>query len=180
MRSSHRGLGYVINSYALSDTSLIVHLFLQQQGIIKVVAKGAKSPKSPFAGTLDLFNQVELLYLEARGSSDLHTLSELQVQHRPAGLRASYHRLLLASYYSALLEYWMDAQTDNGETYALFTRALSYADSGELRWRGVAYYEEELSALLGYSKRPEEVYKLHQASPKLAKLREQLSQQLRP
>jgi hypothetical protein len=36
----------------LTETSLIVHWFTEGHGLIKTVAKGARSPKSAFAGKL--------------------------------------------------------------------------------------------------------------------------------
>ncbi len=174
MSQLHGGMGYIINIYDLSDTSQIVHFFLAENGIVKAVAKGAKSPKSAFAASLDLFNAVEISYQHARGSSDLHTLKEIKVQNRLEGARGSYPRLLVASYFSALVDYWLESEQDSGPVFDLFSRALGYVNDGELSWKGVTYFEQELSRLLGYSNRAEEVRKLYQSSNRLNKLRDQV------
>jgi len=166
--------GYVIKLYDLSDTSLIVYLFLRSSGVVKVTAKGAKSAKSPFAGTLELFNAVQVLFKPSRGESDLHSLREVSVISRPEGLRASYDRLLMGSYFSALIEAWVETNQDVEPIYDLFARALDYANTGAGEWKGVTYFEAELSRLLGYSTRAEEVRKLYQLNERLRKLRDKL------
>ena len=168
--------GYVLKTHDLSDTSLIVYIFLKNAGIIKTIARGAKSAKSPFTGTLELLNQVEISYQKPRGNTDLHPLQEARVLARYEGIRTSYERLLMASYYSALVEYWLEAQQqDTSPVFALFERAVEYANSGDPSWKGVTYFESELSNLLGYSSRSEEVRKIHQASERIKKLRDQVA-----
>jgi len=174
MSQLYGGIGYVINIYDLSDTSQIVHFFMLEKGIIKTVAKGAKSPKSAFRGALELFNSVEISYQSARGNSDLHTLKEIKVRNRLEGARVSYPRLLMASYFCALVDYWVESAQDAEPIFDLFSRALGYADGGEVTWKGVTYFEQELSNLLGYSDRVEEVQKIHRPSQRIQKLREQV------
>ena len=47
--------GTLIRRSPLTETSLIVHWCTHDHGIVKTVAKGARRPKSLFAGKLDLF-----------------------------------------------------------------------------------------------------------------------------
>jgi|GEM_PF-4725235 len=178
MTQDHTGEGYVIKLYNISDTSLIVYLFLRHSGVVKIVAKGAKSAKSSFAGALELFNTVQASYQSPRGESDLHSLREVDVVSRPEGLRTSYDRLLMASYYSSLIEAWVESNQDVEPVYDLFTRAINYADTGEAAWKGVTYFETELSRLLGYSIRPEEVCKMYNLNERLRKLRNQLEKSI--
>ena len=168
--------GYVINLYDLGDSSLITHVFLKGNGVVKLVAKGAKSPKSPFSGCLELFNKVEVSYQQARGTSDLHTTREISVITQSEGIRNSYPRLLTASYFCALVDYWVTLES--GDLYDLFSRALEYVNDNELKWRGVTYFEEELSRLLGYSKRSEEVTKIYRANQRIEKLRKEVERTL--
>ena len=43
----------VIRSYRLGETSLIVHLFTGEFGLVRCVAKGARGPKSRFGADED-------------------------------------------------------------------------------------------------------------------------------
>ncbi len=49
----------VVYATPWSDTSKIVHLFTREHGYLKVIAKGARRPKSEFRGVLEVLNQVE-------------------------------------------------------------------------------------------------------------------------
>lgn len=169
--------GYVINLYDLSETSLIVHIFSKHNGIVRVVAKGAKSPKSAFAGCLELSNRIELTYQLARGSSDLHSLKEVKLEQQSQGTRSSYPRLLTISYFCALVDYWVNLESE--DIYELFSRAINHVDQGELKWRAVTYFEEELSRLLGYSKRNEEVQKIYRSNKRAEELRQKVEKVLR-
>ncbi|HXA44461.1 MAG TPA: recombination protein O N-terminal domain-containing protein, partial [Candidatus Angelobacter sp.] len=47
--------GIILRTRPLTETSLIVHWLTPDLGRLATVAKGARRPKSPFAGRLDLF-----------------------------------------------------------------------------------------------------------------------------
>src|SRR5260221_12500901 len=68
----------------LTDTSLIVTWFTAAHGKIKTVAKGARRPKSRFAGLLDLFYDCEIQFARSR-RSELHQLCEVTLPnaHEP-------------------------------------------------------------------------------------------------
>ena len=48
-----RGEGIVLKSYALGDTSRIVVVFMRDQGLVKLVAKGARKTPSRFGYALE-------------------------------------------------------------------------------------------------------------------------------
>ena len=52
--SSH---GIILRTRPLTETSLIVHWLTPELGRLATVAKGARRPKSPFAGKLDMSSQ---------------------------------------------------------------------------------------------------------------------------
>lgn len=59
----------VLRSSRWSESSKIVHLFTPDKGYLKVIAKGALQQKSPFRGTLETLNLVEIVvsHKETRG-----------------------------------------------------------------------------------------------------------------
>jgi DNA repair protein RecO (recombination protein O) len=71
----------------LGDTSWIVTWLTQTAGRVKTVAKGARRPRSPFAGKLDLFFLEEISYAASR-KSDLHALREVVLIEPFIGLRS--------------------------------------------------------------------------------------------
>ena len=80
----------------LSDTSLIITWFTEGHGKLKTVAKGARRPKSPFAGKLDLFFDAEISFARSK-KSELHTLREVVLKNPREGLRKEYRRVQLAA-----------------------------------------------------------------------------------
>src|SRR5437867_12453130 len=68
--------GILLRKRKLSDTSLIVSWCTNSLGIIQTVARGARRPRSPFRGQLDLFFEAELSIATSR-RSNLHTLREV-------------------------------------------------------------------------------------------------------
>src|SRR5258707_904583 len=71
--------GLILRTRPLTETSLIVSWLTQDFGRIATVARGARRPKSPFAGKLDLFYLADLSFQRSR-RSDLHTLREASLR----------------------------------------------------------------------------------------------------
>ena len=58
--------GIILRTRPLTETSLIVHWLTPNFGRIATVAKGARRPKSPFAGKLDLFYVADFSFSRSR------------------------------------------------------------------------------------------------------------------
>lgn len=69
----------VIYSMRWQESSKIVHLFSADQGYIKIIAKGAFRPKSPFRGVMEALNHIEAVISskETRGLQILTSASLL-------------------------------------------------------------------------------------------------------
>lgn len=140
----------IIRLTRLTDTSLIVHWFTEDHGLIKTVAKGARRPKSPFAGQLDLFFRGEITYQPAR-KGDLHALREVSIRHWREGLRKNYSATLLAAYCGQLLESAVETEHPEPELHDLLERALDHIAAEGPSLRALRHYERELARLLGIS-----------------------------
>lgn len=132
----------------LTETSLIVHWCSDEFGLLKTVAKGARRPKSPFAGKLDLFFDCELEFVRAQ-KSDLHILKDLAINNAHLGLRDSYVQTLAASYFGQLIERVAENESPIPELVSLLRRALNYLSSQQPDLRAVQHFETELATHLG-------------------------------
>ncbi len=132
----------------LTDTSLIVHWFTADHGLIKTVAKGAYRPKSAFAGKLDLFFSGEIDFVAAR-RGELHSLREVCISHWREGLRRNYAATLLASYCCQLIEAAIEPAHPDPPLHDLLTRALNHIDEAGASRRALLHFESELVRLLG-------------------------------
>ncbi|MCX7886665.1 MAG: DNA repair protein RecO [Verrucomicrobiae bacterium] len=109
---SERAVGIVLHTNPVTESSLIVTWFTREFGKLKTLAKGARRPKSPFRGSLDLFYRDELVFGRSK-RSDLHTLQECFLEEPHAGLRQSVTRLTRASFACELVDLateWEDPQ----------------------------------------------------------------------
>src|SRR5882724_10730737 len=131
-----------------SDTSLIVSWCTESFGCIQAVARGARRPKSPFAGKLDLFFEAEIAIVRSR-KSDLHTLTEVVLRNPFAGIRSNYLRTQTAAYFVELIEICTERDHREPELFGLLRRAFGYLGATDPTPRAVAHFETELARITG-------------------------------
>jgi DNA repair protein RecO (recombination protein O) len=139
---------FLLRTTKLTETSLIVTWFTHAHGKLKTVAKGARRPKNPFAGKLDLFFECEIAFLRST-KSELHILKEVALKNPFDGLRKDYGRVLLASYFAGLIDLATEPEHEAPELCDLMRRALTYLESGATTKRAMLHFESELCRLLG-------------------------------
>jgi len=132
----------------LTETSLILTWLTETYGKIKTVAKGARQPKSRFAGRLDLFYECEIQWSRSR-RSELHTLREVGLRAAHEALRADYRLVALASYFVELVELVTEADHPVPEIFDLLQRALRHVNVHAGSRRALEHFERELARVLG-------------------------------
>ncbi|MBP6785792.1 MAG: DNA repair protein RecO [Verrucomicrobiales bacterium] len=140
--------GTLIRRSPLTETSLIVHWCTHENGIVKTVAKGARRPKSPFAGKLDLFFLCEVEIHPAR-NGDLHILKDLKIERARLGLRRNYLQTLAASYFVKLIDQVAEAETPLPDLADLLDRGLNYLEDHDADQRSLIHFEKQLGEFLG-------------------------------
>jgi DNA repair protein RecO (recombination protein O) len=131
-----------------SDTSLIVSWCTESFGCVQTMAKGARRPKSPFGGKLDLFFEAEISIVRSR-KSDLHTLTEVVLKNPFPGIRSNYLRTQTAAYFVELIEICTERDHRERELFGLLRRAFGYLDANDPTARAVAHFETELARITG-------------------------------
>ncbi len=120
-----RAAGIILRTRPLTETSLIVHWLTPELGRIATVAKGARRPKSPFRGKLDLFHAADFSFARSR-RSDLHTLREVSLRTTHEILRRDLAKLQQAAYCATLIEQVTETETPLPGIHALFTELLDH------------------------------------------------------
>ena len=143
-----RNVAILVGRYPLTETSLIVHWWAAEAGLIKTVAKGALRPKSAFNGRLDLFVTSDIRWVRSR-TGDLHTLTEAALLQPRLGLRQSYQRLLAATYLVKLVEMLVEREAPVDGLDDLLTKALDYLTTRDPMRALVERFELRLAQLLG-------------------------------
>lgn len=147
--------GIVVRLTKLTDTSLIAHWFTADLGLLKTVARGARRPKSPFAGKLDLFFSAEISVARAR-SGQLDTLREVQLDCCRDGLRKSWPATLMAGYFCQLSEAVVEPGHPEPEIFDLLRRGLDHLEAHPPSHRALRHFEAEIARSLGISSHPRE------------------------
>lgn len=117
--------GIILRTRPLTETSLIVQWLTPEFGRLATVAKGARRPKSPYAGKLDLFYTADFTFSRSR-SSELHNLREVKLLETHAAIRSDLGRLEQAAYAAAFIEQATETETPLPEIYALLTSFLTW------------------------------------------------------
>ncbi len=131
-----------------SDSTLIVSWCTESFGCIQTIAKGARRPKSPFSGKLDLFFEAEISFARSR-KSDLHTLTEVVLKNPFPGIRSNYLRTQTGAYFVELIEICTERDHREPELFDLLRRAFSYLDANDPMPRAVTHFETELARIAG-------------------------------
>jgi DNA repair protein RecO (recombination protein O) len=117
--------GLILRTRPLTETSLIVHWLTPDLGRIATVAKGARRPKSPFRGKLDLFHLADLSFSRSR-RSELHTLREVSIRDTHRALREDLHLLQQAAYAAQLVEQTTETETPLTGIFQLMLDLLGF------------------------------------------------------
>ncbi len=145
---TERAEGVVLRHRPLTETSLIVQWLTLDQGRISTVARGARRPKSPYRGKLDVCYAAGFTFVPSR-RSDLHTLHEVVLQSTFPSLRVDLKRLRVAAYATRLVERATETGSPLPECYLLFRELLEELDAAGVSSLLVQAFEVRLLGMLG-------------------------------
>ena len=147
--------GLVLRTRPLTETSLIVQWLTRDFGRLATVAKGARGPKSPFQGKLDLFYRADLSFVRSR-RSELHTLREVSLRDTHSRLRRDLGLLQQIAYCAALIEQTTETDTPLPAVFDLFNGLLEHLPNTGARAQTVFAFELKLLNELGLQPELEE------------------------
>lgn len=136
---------FVLHTRSYRETSLLVTCFTMPQGLLHMIAKGAKRPRSTLRGVLQPFCPLRISFSEKK---ELRTLFHAEALDCPIDLT---HRKLICGFYlNELLVKLLPKEQAYESLFDLYQktlRALSHTDNLALPLR---QFEYKLIALLGY------------------------------
>ena len=140
--------GLIIRVLPLTETSLIVDWLTPDFGRISTAAKGARLPKSPLHGKLDLFYLADFSFARS-ARSELHTLREINMIQMHSSLRKDVHALQQAAYCARLLVQATEKETPLPELFELMVSTVACISEGPLNPKTVLDFEVSLLTELG-------------------------------
>jgi DNA repair protein RecO (recombination protein O) len=142
--------GLILRTRPLTETSLIVHWLTPDFGRVATVAKGARRPKSPFAGKLDLFYAADFSFSRSR-SSELHNLREVNLRETHGAIRQDILKLQQAAYATAFVEQATETETPLPEIFELVRDFLKWLCEQKPQPQNIFALELKLLNELGLS-----------------------------
>lgn len=138
---------YVLHSRAYRNTSLLVELFTKDAGRLTVVARGAKRPKSSWAGLLQPFVPISVSYV---GQHDLKTLREVELSG--GMIRLDHMRLWCGLYVNELIMKLIHQHDPHPELFVYYETLLRQLTSASelVQEQRLRRFERELLKMLGY------------------------------
>jgi DNA repair protein RecO (recombination protein O) len=131
-----------------SETSLIVTWLTSEFGAIRTLARGARGPRSAFAGKLDLFFGGDISFVHSR-KGDLHTLREVHIVSVFDAAKSGHAGFHLAAYFAELAGRAAPAMHPARELHDLLRRALDFLQTSPATERALNHFERELCRILG-------------------------------
>ena len=113
------------------DSSLVIHLFTATRGRVPMLVKGAFRPKSPYFGSLDLLDRVEIEIL-TRKESAMSLPGEFRFVTSHRRLRGRLAELAVALYSAELIDAVL-AEAPQPQLFARFQDWLEELDSERIR-----------------------------------------------
>ena len=139
---------YILHTQAFSNTSLLVDIFTQDYGRLRLLAKGVRAAKSSRRAILQAFTPINLSW---SGRSELKTLTQVELRHDISMLKLQGSALFNGLYANELLmklTYANDPHEDLFDCYQQLLLDLSSSLPAELALR---FFEYQLLECLGYS-----------------------------
>ena len=154
-RTLAKSQAVVLRVRRMGETSKLVTLYTEDFGKVKVVAKGARKPKSKFGAALELMTEIQVVFY-LRDDRELQTLSDCDVTRAHPGLLSVLQRLSFGSAVCELIDrLTIEGEGGNRRLYRCLAGVLvgleevSAPQTEALFW----YFQLRMAESLGY--RPE-------------------------
>jgi len=126
--SSYSTPAIVLRKVDFGDYDLVITFFTLKEGKISAIAKSAKKSTKRFAGILELFSALNVVFSTGRRKG-LPILQEATLKYPFPSIRTSMLKTAYASYWAELINEWMESGQEQGEIYQLFQYILRKLDS---------------------------------------------------
>ena len=151
-----RSEGIVLKTHALGNTSRIVVVYTRDHGMLKLVAKGARTSPSRFGYALEPLSRSRLVFY-LKPDRDLHLLSQADTLEPTGSRLTDITRLAHAQAALELIDRLVWGEEPHAELFDLLARAIegtTQAPLASLPAVTIAF-ELQVASLLGYRPRLE-------------------------
>ncbi|HOG76605.1 MAG TPA: DNA repair protein RecO, partial [Candidatus Marinimicrobia bacterium] len=145
-----RTRAFVIKTIPFKDTSLIARLFTESHGKVAVLAKGARTLKSPFRGYLEPLSLLEVQFYY-KPTRDIQTLSQAETIRSFLSNNTEIEPTIIATAILECIEKFIREHHEDAPIFKLVLDTLNYieaqSDNSQLAF---VYFILNLTTLMGY------------------------------
>lgn len=141
---------FVVQAFRYGETSVILRLLTRDRGVVPVIAKGARRPKSRFGPALEPFHRIEVTYYDKPGR-EIQTLSQADRVGAHPGIVASLERMQAAGAWLRFLRAVVPEGAPSAELFHLAAAALARLEAtpAERTRRWETWHRAAAAELLG-------------------------------
>jgi DNA repair protein RecO (recombination protein O) len=122
----------VLKAIDFQESSRIVTLLTPEHGKIAVMVRGARKPKSKFAGFFEAGNLLDtVIYIKA--SRTIQNLSEVSYRHRTWGIRRDYGKLAIVMQTMEMLDQLIHDNENSKDFYNLADKIIPWLSETEIQ-----------------------------------------------
>lgn len=118
-----RDTSLVLRSIRYKESSLIVTVFARKFGKLKLLARGARRPKSIFGSSLEPFTYVRLIFYR-RESKEIYNLSETEILDSFPRARNSLRKVIATNAFCEFLDKTLAPEQPNPRLFSLTVQSL--------------------------------------------------------
>ncbi|CAN5856216.1 hypothetical protein BH20GEM1_BH20GEM1_07340 [soil metagenome] len=145
---------FVLKAFRFGETSMIYRLLTRDRGVVPVIAKGARGPKSRLGAAVNAFRRLDVTYYDKPGR-EIQTLSQADVLTEHRDLSSSLEKLEAAGRWFRFLRSLLPDGAPAEPLYALAVDALDRLERVSptrlSRWE--TYHRAAAAGLLGLAPR---------------------------
>ncbi|MEO0216883.1 MAG: DNA repair protein RecO [candidate division WOR-3 bacterium] len=141
--------GIVLRTFPFKESSLICSFFTEKFGKIKLLAKGARRPKSKFCGTLEPFSHNEIVFYK-KEFKELYTLADAVVIENFASIRSEILKFNACEVLCEFFEKSMSPEESDRNVYNLllsFVREVQKDSESHIRSLTLQYLLKALKLI---------------------------------
>ena len=127
--SSFSTTAIILRRIDFGDYDLILTLYTMDRGKVSVIAKSAKKSIKRFSGILERFSTLRIVYTTGKRKG-LPVLQEASMIKPFEHIRTDIKKTAYASYWTELVDEWMEINFKNVQVYYLLEYVLSELDAG--------------------------------------------------
>ncbi|MFM1515201.1 DNA repair protein RecO [Helcococcus ovis] len=139
--------GIVFRAVDFGETSKILTIFTRNEGIISVMARGVKNPKSKKQNLVSVFTEADF---ELTKSKDFYYIKDGEIVNDNLHLRDSIIKIYIAQLFFDIMERMMLKNEKNEIVYDLLAKSISYLSLTNRYITVLNMYLIKVISILGY------------------------------